>query len=75
MMEANKEHPLVKREWWGLGYKKEVGAPFQFFLCVLFLGRLNMPTMQETWVEKIPWRRAGYPLQCSCLEKSIDRGA
>ena len=24
---------------------------------------------------KILWRRDGYPLQCSCLENSIDRGA
>ena len=26
------------------------------------------------WVRKIPWRRA-WPLQCSCLENSMDRGA
>ena len=27
------------------------------------------------WVGKIVWRRECYPLQCSCLENSMDRGA
>ena len=27
------------------------------------------------WVRKIPWRGNGYPLQCSCLANSVDRGA
>ena len=27
------------------------------------------------WVGKIPWGRAGNPLQCSCLENPMDRGA
>jgi len=27
------------------------------------------------WVGKIPWRRAWQPLQYSCLENSMDRGA
>ena len=27
------------------------------------------------WVRKIPWRRACNPLQYSCLEKPMDRGA
>ena len=35
--------------------------------------------MQETWfdpwVGKIPWRRNGTPLQYSCLETLMDRGA
>ena len=38
--------------------------------------------MQETqrrefnpWAEKIPWRGNGNPLQRSCLENSMDRGA
>ena len=39
----------------------------------------NLPGMQEMrfdpWVSKIPWRGNGYPLQCSCLENSMDRGA
>ena len=41
----------------------------------------NPPAMWETgfdlWVGKIPLRREegnGYPLQCSCLENSMDRG-
>ena len=42
----------------------------------------NPPAMQETqetqispWVRKIPWRRHAYPLQYSCLENLVDRGA
>ena len=36
--------------------------------------------MQETWVQSLGWedpleKRNGYPLQCSCLENSMDRGA
>ena len=27
------------------------------------------------WIGKIPWRRAWNPLQCSCLENPVDRGA
>ena len=27
------------------------------------------------WVEKIPWRRKWHPLQYSCLENPMDRGA
>ena len=29
----------------------------------------------DSWVRKIPWRRAGNPLQYSCLENPMDRGA
>ena len=29
----------------------------------------------DPWVGKIPWRRAGNPLQYSCLEKPVDSGA
>ena len=29
----------------------------------------------DPWVGKIPWRRAGNPLQYSCLENPMDRGA
>ena len=39
----------------------------------------NPPAMRETWVQslggKIPWRRDSYPLQYSCLENPMDRGA
>jgi len=37
----------------------------------------NLPAMQErqeTWVRKIPWRRAWQPLQYSCCGKPMDRG-
>ena len=32
----------------------------------------NLPAIQETSVGNIPWR---IPLQYSCLENSVDRGA
>ena len=39
----------------------------------------NLPAIRKTrfdaWVGMMPWRRNGYPLQCSCLESSMDRGA
>ena len=40
----------------------------------------NMPAKQETWVQSLGWEDFpgegnGYPLQYSCLEKSMDRGA
>ena len=39
----------------------------------------NPPAMQETQVQSLgqedPWRRDDSPLQYSCLENSMDRGA
>ena len=39
----------------------------------------NLPVMQETqvssWVGKVPWRRECQPMQYSCLENLLDRGA
>ena len=37
----------------------------------------NLPTMQETQVQSLvrKIRRDGNPLQYSCLEKPVDRGA
>ena len=39
----------------------------------------NPPVVQETgsnpWVGKIPWRQKWQPLQYSCLEIPMDRGA
>ena len=39
----------------------------------------NLPAIQEAqfnpWVGKIPWRREWQPLQYSCLENPVDRGA
>ena len=29
----------------------------------------------DPWVKKIPWKGHGNPLQYSCMEKSMDRGA
>ena len=33
----------------------------------------NPPAVQETWVQS-PGEGNGYPLQYSCLKKSMDRG-
>ena len=40
----------------------------------------NLPAMQETWVQSLgreysPGEGNGNPLQYSCLENSMDRGA
>ena len=40
----------------------------------------NLPAMQETQVQSLGWEDSpgegnGYPLQYSCLENSMDRGA
>ena len=40
----------------------------------------TLPAVQETWVRPLGWGRSpregnGNPLQYSCLENSIDRGA
>ena len=35
----------------------------------------NLPAIQETWVGKIPGEGNGNPLQYSCLENHMDRGA
>ena len=41
---------------------------------------MNLPAMWETWVQSLgqgtsPGEGKGYPLQYSCLENSVDRGA
>ena len=40
----------------------------------------NLPAMQETWVQSLgredsPGEGNGYPLQYSCLDNPMDRGA
>ena len=40
----------------------------------------NLPAMLETWIQSLGWEDPpgegnGYPLQYSCLENSMDRGA
>ena len=39
----------------------------------------NLPAVPrpgfDPWVKKIPWRRNDNPLQYSCLENPMDRGA
>ena len=39
---------------------------------------MNLPAMQEThssWKKDSPGGGHGHPLQCSCLENPMDRGA
>ena len=63
-----------------------VGKPLKRLLSDRFPGGAlvkNLPASAgeprakfDPWVGKIPWRRAWQnPLQCSCLENSMDRGA
>ena len=40
---------------------------------------MNLPAMQESWVQSLSWEdspgeRNGYPLQYSCLENPMDTG-
>ena len=35
----------------------------------------NLPAVRETWVRPLGWEGQGTPLQYSCLENSMDRGA
>ena len=40
----------------------------------------NLPVVQETQFQSLGWEDSlreenGYPLQCSCLENPLDRGA
>ena len=70
--------------------ESQVQSPHESFLLVcLFEGRAlgsrlvvqtvkNLPATQETWVRSLGWEdplEKGYPLQYSCLENPMDRGA
>ena len=35
----------------------------------------RLPAVQETWVQSLGWEGNDNPLQYSCLENSVDRGA
>ena len=58
-----------------------MAKPSQYCKIIILL-KLTHLAMQETeeqgfnpWVWKFPWRRAWNPLQYSCLENPMDRGA
>ena len=58
------------------------GNPLQYSWASLVAQMVkNPPAMQETWVQSLGWEHSfpgegnGYPLQYSCLENSMDRGA
>ena len=69
----------------GLGRSPEegIGYPLQCSWASLVAQTVkNLPAMQETCVQSpglkskpIPGEENGYPLQYSCLENSMDRGA
>ena len=58
-----------------------VGHPLQCFWPSLVAQRVkNLPAIQETWVQSLGWEDpleegTGNPLQYSCLENPMDRGA
>ena len=60
----------------GSSSEEGLGYPLQYSLASPVAQVVkNEPAMWETWVRKIPWRREGNPLQYSCLEYPMDRGA
>ena len=57
-----------------------IGQPLQYSWDSLVAQTVkDLPAMPESWVDpwvgKIPWRRERLPLQYSCLENSMGRGA
>ena len=53
---------------WGFpGSTSDIGPTYQ--------SRRHRRQGFDPWTGKIPWRRNGNPLQCSCLENPMDRGA
>ena len=52
-----------------------MGYPLQYSWASLLAQMVkNLPAMRETWVQA-PGGGHGNPLQCSCLENPMDRGA
>ena len=52
---------------------ERIGYPFQYSWASLVAQLVkNLPTMWETWVGKIPWKRERHTLQYSGLENSMD---
>ena len=54
---------------------KDLLIKFKSNVCNLLVAICLQCRRQETWAQKILWRRQGNPLQYSCLENSIDREA
>ena len=60
---------------------ERIGYPLQFSWASLVAQLVqNPPAMRETWVPSLAWEDPpgegnGNPLQHSCLENSMDRGA
>ena len=58
-----------------------ISYPFQYFGASLVAQMANnLPAMWETWVRSLGWEDSsgevnGHPLQYSCLENPMDRGA
>ena len=82
------ENPPAVWETWvpSLGWEDSPGGgrgnPLQYSWASLVAQMVkNPPAVQETWVQSLGWEDSfpgegnGYPLQYSCLENSMDRGA
>ena len=79
------ENPMNRGTWWatvnGVAKSQTRLSDFTFTFASLVAQRLKrLPAMWETWVwslgrEDSPGEGNGHPLQYSCLENLMDRGA
>ena len=65
---------------WYVTYIHLTTIKHQLLACLVAQMVKNLPTVQETQAQSLgqddsPGEGNGYPLQCSCLENSMDRGA
>ena len=78
-----KNPPAVQETWvQSLGCKDPLEKEMAIYSSILGASLVAQmvkisSAMQETQVQslEIPWRRNGYPLQYSCLQNPMDRGA
>ena len=77
------KYPIPSRweSWWSLWTINSRNGYLKGAFQVALWQRISLPCRRhkrdrfDFWVGKIPWRRHGYPLQYSCLENPMDRGA
>ena len=62
---------LNTRQWWGLCWLHITRASLVAQTTKNQYGKCGF----SPWIGKIPWEGNSYPLQCSGLENSMDRGA
>ena len=63
-------HCLWAWPWWWIRHPRWLSGKEPACQC-----RRHRRGRFDPWAGKIPWRRHGNPLQYSCLENSMDRGA